>query len=295
MASTTRVRGFAPWKPQARTLPLIEAVLRVLDTYRDSLPLTGRQIFYRLVATEGYSKTENAYEALLEKLNRARRAGLIAMDDIRDDGAVAVGAERFTDGAEFLRSCRDWAASFELDLMRDQPRHVELFCEAAGMVPQLARIARPYGVAVRSSGGFDSTTVKHSLGRFYGGLRRPVVVLHVGDHDPSGEHIHKSLEEDLMAFAFHYGGTATVRRVAVTAEQQAFHGLPTAPPKATDRRSFSSDFTVQAEALPPDVLGQIVEGEILGQLDLGALQASQERQAEIRQDLLSRLHGVIDG
>lgn len=47
-------------------------------------------------------------------------------------------------------------------------------------------------------------------------------------------------------------------RVAVTAEQVVTYNLPTAPPKTTDRRSFSGTAATQAEALPPDILAAIV-------------------------------------
>ena len=94
------------------------------------------------------------------------------------------------------------------------------------MVPQLNRVARRYGIPVRSSGGFDSTTVKHRLGELYGSKGKPVLVLHVGDHDPSGVHIHQNLSEDVGAFAAHYGGEVSVDRLAVTPEQQAEHNLP---------------------------------------------------------------------
>ena len=293
--ASKRVRGFAPWKPQARTLPLVAAIERVLSTYRDSLPLTGRQVFYRLVATENYSKTEASYKSLLEVINRARRAHIIPMDAIRDDGAVTVGDGRFTDGADFLQTCLQWADRFALDLLQDQPLHVELACEAAGMVPQLARLAAPYGITVRSGGGFDSTTVKHNLGRLYSSMKKPVVLLHVGDLDPSGEHIHLSLAEDLAAFSAHYSGPEIrVRRVAVTPNQRLLYDLPTAPPKKDDKREFEHDFTVQAEALPPDVLAQIVGDEIRWHLDPDILATSQARQAEIRAVLVERLRGVID-
>jgi hypothetical protein len=287
--STTRVRGFAAWSPQTKSLPLIQAIEEVLDTYRDSLPLTLRQIYYRLVATIDYEKTEKGYERLGELLNRARRSGLIPMDAIRDDGAVAVGNNRFSGADGFIRSCQSWAAGFELDLLQDQPVHLELLCEAAGMVPQLNRVARPYGVTVRSSGGFDSTTAKHNLGRFYGGMGKPVIALHVGDHDPSGEHIHLSLAEDVGSFAAHYGNEVAVHRIAVTPEHQALHDLPTAPPKKTDKRSFSSTFTVQAEALPPDVLARIVRSEIESRLDIDTLEKSISRQEAIRIELLDKL------
>src|ERR671916_2028202 len=47
----------------------------------------------------------------------------------------------------------------------DQPAYVQVLCEAAGMVPMLARAVRRYRVAVASSSGFDSLTVKHDLFR----------------------------------------------------------------------------------------------------------------------------------
>src|SRR5262245_5088760 len=83
-----RVRGFAPWSPQEATLQLLDQGRSVLTEYAEHLPLTLRQIFYRLVGAHGYEKTENAYERLGEHLNRARRARLIGMDSIRDDGGT---------------------------------------------------------------------------------------------------------------------------------------------------------------------------------------------------------------
>lgn len=291
--ATNRVRGFADWKPQASTRPLLDAVQQVLDTYRDHLPLTARQVFYRLVATGALDKSEQAYKRLGELLNRARRGGQVPMGAIRDDGAVAVGVDRFASAEEFLRACARTASNFELDLQQDQQQRVEVICEAAGMVPQLDRLARFYGVPVRSSGGFDSTTIKHQLGRFYGELGQPAIVLHIGDHDPSGEHVWRNLQDDVGAFAAHYGGLVHVRRVAVTPDQQAEHSLPTTPPKPTDARSFESPFTVQAEALPPDVLASIVRDAIESEIDLDVLERAQERQAEIRDELLQRLGELV--
>jgi len=284
--ATNRPRGFAAWKPQAKTRQLLDQVQTVLDEYQDSLPLTVRQIFYRLVATAGFDKTDQAYERLLNLVNRARRAGLVPMDHIRDDGSISAGISRFDSPAQFLASCHDWASTFELDLLQYQPQHVEVLCEAGGMVPQLERVARPYGVAVRSSGGFDSTTVKHQLGKAYGALRKPVTVLHVGDLDPSGVHICSNLAEDVGAFASRYGcESLQVLRLAVTAEQQAAFDLPTSKPKEKDKREYPYDFTVQAEALPPDQLAAIVRNAIEQQLDLAAHELALAQQAEHRQQL----------
>lgn len=293
--TTARPRGFAPWRPQSKTQPLLDQVLAVLDTYRDSLPLTGRQIFYRLVATIDYPKEESSYKSLLELINRARRAQIIPMDSIRDDGAKVEGNDRYSDKAEFLENVMDWARDFPLDLQQYQPLHLVLVCEAQGMMPQLMRVARPFGVPVRSSGGFDSTTVKHELGKYCAEQNKPVRIIHVGDLDPSGEHIHLSLGEDVAAFASHYGGEEVdVVRCAVTAEQQAIYDLPTAPPKKTDKRSFAHSFTVQAEALPPDTLAEIVRQALEENTDLYELNHARDLQAEAREELVSRLGEILD-
>jgi hypothetical protein len=177
----------------------------------------------------------------------------------------------------------------ELDLLQRQSIHLEVLCEAAGMVPQLDRVARPYGVAVRSSGGFDSTTTKHDLASFYAEQGKPVRLLHVGDLDPSGEHMHSALGEDLDAFMTEMGGSCSVRRVAVTAEQQQQFGLATAPPKPTDRRSYDHSFTVQAEALDPSDLAALVRSAIEAELDLEVYAEAVAWQDEVREQLAAVL------
>lgn len=157
----TRVRGFAPWRPQAKTCVLLAQVATVLDAYADHLPLTARQVFYRLVGTVGYDKTEDGYNRLTEVLNRGRRVGLVAWDAIRDDGVRAEEPVGFTGKADYWDTVADWAGQYRRDRQAGQPVAVEAWVEAAGMVPQVARVAQRYGAAVYSSGGFDSTTAKH--------------------------------------------------------------------------------------------------------------------------------------
>ena len=142
----TRPRGFADWKPQAHTLALLDQVQGVLDEYADYLPLTVRQIFYRLVGAHNYAKTDKAYERLSETLNRARRAEIVPMDAIRDGGGAREEPDFWQDAEQFLESYRQAAESLRLDRQDGQPTRLLLLCEAAGMVPQLARAVRDYGV-----------------------------------------------------------------------------------------------------------------------------------------------------
>src|SRR5215472_2061671 len=110
----TRVRGFAPWSPEKATIALLDQVQGILDEYVDHLPLTIRQIFYRLVGAHDYEKTERAYQRLVEHLNRARRARIISMDVIRDDGGIISEPNHWDSAEQFMATIRAMAG-FTLD------------------------------------------------------------------------------------------------------------------------------------------------------------------------------------
>ncbi len=80
-------------------------------------------------------------------------------------------------------------------------------------------------------------------------------------------------------------------RLAVLPQHVDQFNLLTAPPKETDRRAFEGE-TVQAEALPPDVLAQLVKQAILDHLDMGVYQSALDAEAEEREHLMQRLGGV---
>jgi hypothetical protein len=163
------------------------------------LPLTNRQIFYRLVGVHGYPKIEKAYDRLGEMLNRARRAGLIPWEHIRDDGVIKIEPPCFQDTGDLICAIEGAVETFRLDRQAGQPVRLFFAVEAGGMVPQVERIVRDYGITVLSSGGFDSTTIKHELAGMAAAW--PVVeILHIGDHDPSGVHVFSALSEDVQAF-----------------------------------------------------------------------------------------------
>ncbi|MCY3931592.1 MAG: hypothetical protein OXH70_07885 [Acidobacteria bacterium] len=260
---SARPRGFLhDWRPRAATVELLDQAEAIIDDVAPEVgAITLRQLFYLLVTRFDYEKTERAYKRLCEALNRARRAGWIAMNQSRDDGSTVLQRQSWQSGDEFLDAVRGNARALRFDRQRDQDRHVVLWCEAAGMAPQLAAAVEEYGIPVLSSGGFDSLTFKHDQAREIADREVPTLALHVGDRDPSGEHVHMSLSEDLAAFvAVLHGDPAhfELRRIAVTDEQIERLHLPTAPPKRTDRRSFDGAATTQAEAIEPRELRRIV-------------------------------------
>src|SRR5262245_40250120 len=126
----TRPRGFAPWSPKPETLALLAKVNAVLGEYQDHLPLTLRQIFYRLVGAHGYDKTELAYNRLSEHLVRARRARLVPMEAIRDDGGTVITPNMWSSAQEYLDAVRAQAGRLMLDRTVGQRTRLVVLCEA---------------------------------------------------------------------------------------------------------------------------------------------------------------------
>jgi hypothetical protein len=282
---TGRARGYlVGYNPQAKTLRLLEDVKSVLDEYHAYWPLTCRQIYYRLIGARGYPKTEQFYGTLCHHLGNARRAKVIPFAAIRDDGVSTYSLDHFDDEEHFLRHVRTLGQNYKRNKLAGQDFHIEVWCEAAGMLPQLFDVAEPYSIPVYSSGGFDSLTAKKRLADRICDIGKRAVILHLGDFDPSGQSIFDSVAADVAAFVLADRPWATVavefHRVALTAEQVKSHSLPTAPAKATDSRAKTWEGgTCQLEALPPNVIADIVRDAILDHIDFDRLIADREHEA----------------
>ncbi|MBN9552478.1 MAG: hypothetical protein J0H31_27395 [Alphaproteobacteria bacterium] len=282
---TGRHRGYIEdYNPQAKTLRLLADVQTVLDEYKAYWPLTCRQIYYRLIGAQGYPKTEAFYGNLCHHLANARRGRVIPFDAIRDDGVATYTMNHFDDEEHFLRHVRRLGQTYKRNKLASQTIHIEVWCEAAGMLPQLYTVAETYSIPVYSSGGFDSLTAKKRLADRICEMGKPTVILHLGDFDPSGQSIFDSVAADVTAFVEEDRPWATVRvsfeRVALTADQVREYDLPTAPAKSTDTRSKTwQGGTCQLEALPPDVIAAILRGAIFTHIDFDQLQGDREQEA----------------
>lgn len=303
---SARPKGYMDsWDPQPAAALLIHQTNEVLNEYRSYGPMTVRQIFYRLVGNYDYDKTERAYKRLAEVLVKARRAQLVRFGDIRDSGTESAGGGGYDDRAQFWRGVRYSADSFELDRQLEQPQEIELWCEAAGMVPMLAGMVSEWSIPVYSTGGFSSVTVTYETAQRVLSRPKPTAFLHIGDFDPSGESIFESMSQDIGAFVVgRHGGKWNrqtgethqlangaechfkPRRVALTADQVEEYDLPTAPPKTSDSRSAKwIGETTQAEALPPSLLEEIVREAVSELIDTDTLEEVLAREEDDRAEI----------
>lgn len=235
------------------------------------------------MARQVIQKTALEYRNLAYVLRKARRARIIPFEHIHDQGstlpATLLG---FSDPDDLAWLIAHQVRTFDLDPLTAQPRPVILWCEAAGMLAQLKRAGSPYGVDAIAGGGFDSITDKWKVVQLVRAAGAPFEVLHVGDLDRHGESIFEVLSEDVPAFD-EWQGNVSFTRIAVTPEQIRLHDLP---------EDFEKPGVVQAEALPPDVLAQIVDAAIREWLNLDLIAETKRRSALIRAEYEAALRGA---
>ena len=284
----SRPKGFIhDYRPHKKTKILIENVQSILEENASYLPMTLRQIFYQLVVKDQIAKTEAGYKRMTDHLANARRAQVIPFSSVRDDGFTGNLYMGWNSTEDFIDTLISQVGNLVLDLQNWQEVRLIVWCEAGGMVPQLENVASPYGIPVLSSGGFDSVTSKYNMARAVS--RKPHHIIHIGDFDPSGEHIATSLIADMRGFS---GSEIGFTRLAVNEEQGRLYDLPTALPKKTDKRSFSGTRTIQAEALRPEIMAGILSDEILDLIDNDQYEIALAAQDDARESVTDALEGL---
>lgn len=112
------------------------------------------------------------------------------------------------------------------------------------------------------------------------------LILHLGDHDPSGIDMSRDIQDRLHIF----GCATEVKRIALNMDQVREHNPPPNPAKLTDSRceGYVEKFGEESwelDALPPDLLGEMINNEVFEVRDLDVWQASEAREKEMKDQL----------
>jgi len=96
---------------------------------------------------------------------------------------------------------------------------------------------------------------------------RNIVLLHLGDHDPSGIDMSRDIEERLNLFGVNFNHFE-FRRIALNMEQIQSFNPPPNPAKLTDSRANSyvrqfGDESWELDALEPRVIHSLIEDNVL--------------------------------
>jgi hypothetical protein len=193
-----------------RSLDLIEAMREIAEA---SQPITGRGVGYKLfalylIASMSRSEMAKVYRLLRE----ARERGIIPWSSIVDETRNIERVATWDDPEDYAQSV---AESYRRDFWNLQPHRVQVWSEKGTVRGVLAPLLDHYAVGFLPVGGFSSGTKAHNIAEDDDG--RDLIVLYVGDFDPSGLYMS---EVDLPArFARYNGDHIKLRRIALIPEQ----------------------------------------------------------------------------
>jgi len=273
---------------QRKTLDLFDRVNDILAEY--DVPLTLRQVYYRLVAAHAIPNTERAYKNLSARLTDGRRAGLIDPRRITDRLRQASRVSCWEDLGDFLKSVRE---SYRREKWTGQPVSVEVWSEKDALAGVLEPITDSHEVTLYVGRGYSSYSAMMDAADRIATREQETLVLYFGDFDPSGQDMPRDIRDRLAA---DFGVEVDLRMIALTPEQIAAYDLPPAPAKKTGTRAAAfvakhGDVSVELDALPPDVLQDLVRNSIVELMDLSAFETEADTEAEER----AQLAAVIDG
>lgn len=268
---------YADIEMRPATVEMIHLINKVIDNYlRQGFRLSVRQLYYQLVARALIENTEQSYKRVAKIINDGRMAGMIDWDAIEDRNRDIEVRSRWGSGSEIVRGC---ANQFHMDMWQGQDTRVFVIVEKAALAGVLDSVCREYDVPLLAARGYPSVTIVRDLALQH--LRpairsqgQRVIVIHMGDHDPSGIDMTRDLEERIETFVgsadWHEFGE--LRRLALNMPQIEELQPPPNPAKTTDSRFREymqryGDESWELDALEPALMVQLIRDEIVEHID----------------------------
>lgn len=290
------------FKPE--TLAIIQKADEIATDYkRRGYNLSLRQLYYQFISIDFFPNTEQSYNRLGRIVSDARLAGLIDWNHLEDRGREAHGVGWLghvpPEQAELIRSAK---YGYSLDLWEGQERRVEVWVEKQALEEVVQRAANQTRSGYFACKGYVSQSEMWAAGRRLRDVIRAgqdPLILHLGDHDPSGIDMTRDIEERLSLFA---EGPVEVRRIALNRDQIDAYNPPPNPAKVTDSRfvayaEIHGDESWELDALRPEMLTDLIAGEILAELDVDLFneRVEEEREEKAKFDIIAdRWDEVID-
>jgi len=262
---------YITWNPNSDTIAIVDKANEILEEYvQQGYDLSLRQLYYQFVARDIIPNTQKSYDRLGRIVSQARDAGMIDWSRIQDRGRATHSLPHWASGEDFLQNV---APQFNLDRWEGQSTRCQVWVEKDALSGIVARAATAWDVAYFANKGYVSSSAIWAAAQYF--LHSECdhwVILHLGDHDPSGIDMSRDIEKRLNLYTSRpeYGQTSVeieVRRIALNMDQVLSYSPPPNPAKMTDprskdyRREFGND-SWELDALEPNVIVTLIEEEI---------------------------------
>lgn len=239
----------------------------ILEQYdAEGYRLTLRQLYYQLVARNIIPNRVQEYSKLSNVMVAARMCGHTDWDFLEDRLRIPY-LEYAVDGVE--DALADTINQYKRDRQEGQPSLIEVWTEKDAVSNILRRVTKWYHVNLLVNRGYSSCSAMYRAAERFKTNKKPVAILYVGDHDPSGLDMLRDIEERLFEFETEM---IEVVHVALTMEQIEEFNPPPNPAKVTDPRATGyiarhGESSWELDALSPSDLERIVREAVENYLD----------------------------
>lgn len=255
---------YVPRKFSPASLKLIQIANKIIAEYQaQGFDLTLRQLYYQFVARDIIPNKLREYKNLGSVVNDGRLAGLIDWDAIVDRTRNLEKNSHWGGPGDIVRSC---AEQFQIDKWKGQEYRPEVWIEKDALIGVIERVCQRNDVAYFSCRGYTSQSEMHSAAlrlKKYKREGQEPVIIHLGDHDPSGIDMSRDIADRMRLFM----GGLDVKRIALNRAQVDKYDPPPNPAKLTDPRGRwyveeHGDESWELDALDPKVLDKLIQKTI---------------------------------
>lgn len=280
--------AYENWNPRGESLWIVETANTICAEYQaQGYDLTLRQLYYQFVARGHIANNQRQYKMLGNMVDKARRAGLLDWKYIVDRTRNLMGNRTYDDPAEIIESMVE---KYHLDLWENQNVRVEVWVEKEALAGVVERAALSRGVNYFSCRGYVSQSEMHAAAqrhRYWERQGQDMVILHLGDHDPSGIDMTRDIADRLSLF----GASTEVHRIALNFDQVEQYSPPPNPAKLTDSRAegYIEKYGTESwelDALDPATLNELIVDHLDSFLHVPTYEDRTEQQQRGR-DLLT--------
>ena len=283
------------------TLSIIYQADEIIEEYQaEGLDLTLRQLYYQFVSRDLLPNSQKSYDRLGDIISDGRMAGMLDWSAIVDRTRTVHTHSSWENPAEIVTAC---AKQFRLDWWEGQDYRPEVWIEKEALLGVIAGPCRRFRVPYFACKGYSSQSAQWRAGRRFLETQRAgqtPVIIHLGDHDPSGIDMTRDIEDRINIFLDRDGGEPLlVKRIALTWDQVQQYNPPPNPTKMSDSRAkvYVPKYGYESwelDALNPKTLDRLVTDTVESFRDDDVYEEVLEREKAHR-ELLAAVGEELEG
>jgi len=257
------------YKPESWTRILLAS--EIIQEYSEKgFTLTLRQLYYQFVARGKLENSERSYKNLGKLISNARLSGDLDWNAIEDRTRSIGRPSSWSSPRDILRAAYK---GYRRDRWAGQKYSVEVWIEKEALSGVIAPVCQRWDLTSFACKGYVSQSVQWRAAKHFEDIDDDVtpVILHLGDHDPSGQDMTRDIEDRIRLLS--NDREFILERIALNMDQIEELNPPPNPTKLSDSRAGAyiakyGTSSWELDALPPDYIDNLIEKFALQYIDI---------------------------